>query len=168
MSNKAINTTLQPAAHVGFGVCPSYWTNHEEQEINHWETFIQLDFILLCAICGTFSTQICLQQLVFFCLIFISESMERSLAVINNLPHFIQTTDSNIFIAKLMTPFFYWTFLLIHQSEVKALFNIPKRRWPNDSLADIHNVHLKHISSCTQFVSANRGCMKIFCPLKSM
>lgn len=121
-----------------------------------------------CAICGTFSTQICLQQLVFFCLIFISESMERSLAVINNLPHFIQTTDSNIFIAKLMTPFFYWTFLLIHQSEVKALFNIPKRRWPNDSLADIHNVHLKHISSCTQFVSANRGCMKIFCPLKSM
>lgn len=60
----------------------------------------------------------------FYCMSYLCFSL---VTVTNNLPTFIQAIDSNVLIAGVMTPLYYWPFPLIHHIEAKALFNILKR-----------------------------------------
>lgn len=73
---------------------------------------------------------------------------------------------SNVFIAAVMAPLYYWPFVLVNRIDVKALFIILKRQRPIDCVAAIHNVRLtceknkNAYPASTQSVSGNRGCIK--------
>lgn len=174
MSNKAINAALQPAVPVGLGVCPSCWTNCYEQEIKPPDNFQFFCQFCSCAFCVIFLSILFLCSLSYL-RFRVRWWKGRWPTVTNNLPPFIQAADSNVFIAGVMTPLYYWPFLLIHHIDVKALFNILKRHWPIDCVAVVLHVHLtceqkkpQPYPACYQFVWGIRGCMKICCPLKSM
>lgn len=79
---------------------------------------------------------------------------------------FIQATDSNVFIASVMTPLYYWPVFFIHH-----ILNDADVLAPSDCIDANSNVHLtceEKDLAWNQFVLENRGRMEKCCHLKSM